>query len=359
MTGTVTTVHIIVPGGIDDPDQLSGGNVYDRRICRELSAIGWSVRPYAVPGPWPHRDPAALACLSDVLSGLPGGAVVLLDGLIASTAPEALVPQADRLRLVILMHMPLGDRPPGDDATTARDRERAALSVAVAVIATSAWTRSWLLEHYGLQAGRVQIAEPGVDLADIVPGTAAGGELLCVAAVTPDKGHDVLLAALGMVSHLPWFCTCVGSLHRDPEFADQVRRDAEERRIGDRVRFTGALAGDALAVAYRAADVMVLPTLRESYGMVVTEALARGIPVIAAAVGGLPQALGLGPDGVPPGLLVAPGDPAALAGALLAWLSDDDLREQLRHSARERRVALSGWPVTAGRISGVLAQTMV
>jgi glycosyltransferase involved in cell wall biosynthesis len=88
--------------------------------------------------------------------------------------------------------------------------------------------------------------------------------------------------------------------------------------------------------------------------MVVTEALARGIPVLATAVDGLPEALGHAPDGSRPGLLVEPDDPAALAGALRHWLGGADLRSRLRRSARGRRETLTGWAVTSELISDVL-----
>ena len=153
---------------------------------------------------------------SRVVQRIPDGAVVLLDGLIASTAPEVLVPQADRLRQVVLVHMPLGHRPPDDEAGAVRARERDVLAAAAAVVTTSAWTRRRLAELYALPADRVHVAEPGVDAADLAPGSAAGDSLLCVAAVTPDKGHDVLLDALATVTDLSWRCECAGSLGPRP-----------------------------------------------------------------------------------------------------------------------------------------------
>ena len=116
----VTAVHVVVPDGIDDPARPSGGNVYDRHVCRGLSALGWSVHEHAVPGGWPRPDAASFAALAGVVERIPDDAVVLLDGLIASTAPEVLVPQARRLRLVVLVHMPLGHRPADDEAGDAR-----------------------------------------------------------------------------------------------------------------------------------------------------------------------------------------------------------------------------------------------
>ena len=210
----MTAVHVVVPDGIDDPARPSGGNTYDRHLCDALSSLGFSVHEHAVPGDWPRPDAASFAALADVVERIPDDAVVLLDGLLASTAPEVLVPHAGRLRLVVLVHMPLGHRPPDHGADDAWTRERAVLSAAAAVVTTSTWTRRRLLELYPLAADRLHVAEPAVDAAEVATGTVGGGALLCVAAVTPGKGHDVLLDALATTSDLPWHCVCVGSLDR-------------------------------------------------------------------------------------------------------------------------------------------------
>ena len=342
----MTEVHVVVPEGIDDPARPSGGNTYDRRVCDLLAALGWTVREHAV------RDAAALA---RAVRRIPDGAVVLLDGLIASTAPEALVPQARRLRQVVLVHMPLGHRPPDHEAGAVRAREREVLEAATAVVTTSAWTRRRLGELYELPADRVHVTEPGVDAARLAAGTAAGDSLLCVAALMPDKGHDVLLDGLAMATDLTWRCECVGSLGRDPAFAESVRRRARDSGLRDRVRFPGPLFGQELDRAYAAADLLVLPSHAETYGMVVTEALSRGLPVLATEVGGVTEALGHGEDGTRPGLLVPPGDPAALGAALRTWLGDAELRAGLRRAAQERRASLRPWPATASDLAGVLA----
>lgn len=351
----VTEVHVVVPEGIDDPARPSGGNAYDRRVCRGLAALGWAVHEHPAPGAWPRADAAAHAALARAVERIPNGAVVLLDGLIASAAPEALVRQARRVRQVVLVHMPLGHRPPDGEVGMVRARERAVLAAAAVVVTTSAWTRRRLGELYALPADRVHVAEPGVEAADLAPGTPAGEALLCVAAVTPDKGHTVLLDALAGAADLSWRCACVGSLDRDPAFADGVRRRARDGGLGDRVRFPGPRTGPELDRAYAAADVLVLASHAETYGMVVAEALARGLPAIVADVGGVTEALGHAQDGARPGLLVAPGDPAALAAALRAWLGDADLRERLRRAARERRMSLRGWSATTSVLAGVLA----
>jgi glycosyltransferase involved in cell wall biosynthesis len=320
-------VHVVVPEGIDDPAQPSGGNIYDRHLCRGLGTLGWSVQEHA----------SSAAGLGAVVEALPDDAITLIDGLLASPAPDVLASHARRLRIVVLVHMALGD-----------EGERVVLTQAAAVITTSAWSRRHLLALHDMRADRVHVAEPGVEPAEPARGTPAGGELLCVAAVIPGKGHDVLLDALAQISDLSWRCTCVGSLERDPAFVHGLDRG--------RAQFAGPLAKVALDRCYARADALVLASRGESYGMVVTEALARGLPVIATEVGGVPEALGHGADGIRPGLLVAPGDPSAFVTALRDWLEDEALRARLRRAAGERRASLTSWAATAAAVAGVLCE---
>jgi glycosyltransferase involved in cell wall biosynthesis len=346
-------VFFVVPDGIDDPLRPSGGNTYDRHLLRELGPHGWSAHERSVAGFWDRPGAASFAALEETLRQIPDDAVVLLDGLIASTAPDVLVPQASRLRLVVLVHMPLGHRPPDDDA---RDRERAVLDAATAIVTTSAWARRRLIEVYDLSAHRVHVAEPGAPAAEQAGGSGAGEALLCVGAVVPEKGHDILLEALESISTLSWHCTCVGRLDRDPAFVESLCRRSLDAGLGGRVSFPGPRTGADLDHTYASADLLVHASRAETYGLVVTEALARGLPVIAAEVGGLAEALGEGADGTRPGLLVAPEDPVALGDALSAWLGDAELRARLRRSAGERRESLLRWSSTASKVAQVLAE---
>jgi glycosyltransferase involved in cell wall biosynthesis len=332
---------MVVPAGIDDPTRPSGGNTYDCRVRDGLLAAGRAVHVHEVSGP--NR------ALAQALARIPDGSVVLVDGLVASPAPEVLVPESRRLRLVALVHMPLGQTEPDE-------RERAVLDAVAAAVTTSVWTRRTLLELYSLPGHRVHVAEPGVEAADLATGTATGGSLLSVAAIIPGKGHDVLLAALAGLERLRWECLCVGTLERDAAFVAGLRRRASDTGLDGRMRFIGPQADEELARSYKTADLLVLPSRSETYGMVVTEALARGLPVVAADVGGVTEALGHGADGTRPGFLVPPDDPVALGGALRAWLEDRELRRRLRRAARERRESLAGWSETTAAVADVLAR---
>ena len=295
-------IHLVRPADVDDPDRPSGGNVYDRRVADGLRAVE-------------HTTTATV----------PDGALALVDGLLSSSA---LVAETERLRVVVLVHTPR--REPWEGAL---------LQGVAGVVTTSHWTRSWLVAAYGVDPGRVLVAEPGVDPAPLSQGSAAGSALLCVGAVTALKGYDVLAAALDTLGDLDWTCRGVGATTVEPAFA---------AGLGDTVRLTGPKTREELDAAYAAADLLVLASRAETYGMVVTEALAHGMPVIASDVGGVREALGGA------GVLVPPGHPSALADALRRWLTDAEHRADQRAAARVRRTTLAGWDRTVARVGAAL-----
>ncbi|MDG9708839.1 glycosyltransferase family 4 protein [Streptomyces sp. DH10] len=353
---SLRTVHFVLPGGVDDPAMPSGGNAYDRRVCLDLPGFGWQVTKHAVAGDWPRPGAAARTELARALSGLPDGAVVLLDGLVACGVPEIVVPEAERLRMAVLVHLPLGDETGLDPAVAAEldAKERAVLRAVPAVIATSDWAVRRLVAHHGLPPERVHVAAPGADIAPLAPGTDGVSRLLCVAAVTPRKGQHRLVEALATVTELPWSCVFVGSLTQDPEYVAHLRSLIAEHGLQDRVELAGPQSGAALDASYATADLMVLTSYAETYGMAVTEALARGIPVMATDVGGLPEAVGRAPDGGVPGILVPPENSAAIAAELRCWFGEADVRRRLKAAARSRRAALGGWAATAQSLAAVL-----
>ena len=337
-------VHVVVPDAIDDPLRPSGGNRYDRKVCDGLVAVGWQVCEHKIPDAWPELGSTGGRALARLLPRIPDGAVVLVDGLIAVASAEVLVPAAHRVSLVVLVHAT-----PDDQAEAAQ-----VFAAARCVIATSDWLRVELLRLFPLPADAVAVARPGVEQGAIASGTPRGRELLCVGAIAPHKGHDVLLAALAELDDQSWHCRCVGSLDHDRSFADQLCLQAHRAGLTERVTFTGPLSGRRLDSVFAAADVLVHPARVEGYGMVVTEALSHGLPVITTTAGGLVEAVGTTHDGEHPGLLVMPGDAGALAQAISTWLGDAELRRRLRHAARSRRSALTNWSTTTQQVAHAL-----
>ena len=324
--GPATNVHFVLPADVADPGSPSGGNVYDLRVAGDLTRL-------TVAGDWPRPDDAS--ALEQTLAGIPDGDVVLIDGLVGCGVPEVVVPHARRLKLAVLVHLPLADET-GLDPETARlldGRERQVLRAASAVIVTSPTAANNIRSRHGLET--VHVVVPGADPAPEAAGTDGVSELLCVASITPRKGHDLLIRALQKIDY-EWRLVCAGPIR---PFVGTLPED-------DRVSYPGPLVGEALTRAYDSADLFVLASRNETYGMVVTEALARGLPVIASAV---PDALG---DG---GLLVPAGDENALEAALTRWFQDQEFRAELRSRALRRRAQLSTWDESTEDLRRVLA----
>jgi glycosyltransferase involved in cell wall biosynthesis len=347
-------VHVVAPEGFDDPGRPTGGNIYDRRVCAGLAEAGWDVLVTTVAGAWPLPGPGAQAGLARIVSAVPDGATVLIDGLIASPAAAQLLPHTGRIRMTVLLHMPLATALGTHHDASAQQSERDVLRAATGVVVTSEWTRQQVLARYAIPAHRVHVARPGVDRA-AGPAKPVRGHLICVGVLGREKGQDVLVEALAGLAELDWHCVLAGSPDRDPGFVEQLQTRIRRLGYGHRIRLAGVLTGAALDHAYTTADLLVAPSRSETYGMAVTEALAHGLPVIAAAVGGLPEALGSTRDGTRPGRLVPPGDPAALAAALADWLGDERYWHRLRAAARQRRSTLPGWEQTTQEIANALA----
>ncbi|MFE5408519.1 glycosyltransferase family 4 protein [Microbacterium sp. NPDC056569] len=330
------SLRFVVPAGVDDPRRVSGGNVYDRHLREGLRGRGWDVDVC---------EAADAAHAASVLREASDGSRVLIDGLVAGWAPAAVEEAAARLRLTVLAHMVTAAFPDATDA--AIDAERRALASAHDVIATSPWAAAELGRRGLADPDRTVVAVPGTFPAEPAPPPSDDGEMLCIGVIAPHKGQDTLLDALARLRTADWSCTLVGSSESFPEFAARIARKATA--LDGRVRLAGVLDDAALAEAYRRSALLIAPSRVESSGMAIADARARGIPVLGADTGGIPDALAGGG-----GLLVRPGDPAALAGALDAWLTEPALRARLRREALEARRLLPTWRDTVTTVARAL-----
>jgi glycosyltransferase involved in cell wall biosynthesis len=344
----VRALHLIVPG---DLNTATGGYGYDRRIAAGLRALGWRVEVHALDASFPHPTPAAMEQARGVFAGLRERALVLVDGLALGAMPEVVRAHSGRLALIALIHHPLAAES-GLEPRVARALERSerlALQAVRHVIVTSHATKKALLA-YDVVGERLSVVEPGTDAAPLARGKCDGVlRMLCVAAVTPRKGHDVLIDALVPLARHSWHLTCAGSVARSPATVERLHAQLRDAGLAGRVTFTGEVDEGQLATLFRHADLFVLPTRFEGFGMAVAEALAHGLPVIGTVTGAIPELVG-----AKAGLLVPPGDVPALRAALQRALEEPALLAELAAGAALARDALPRWPQACERMSSVL-----
>jgi glycosyltransferase involved in cell wall biosynthesis len=354
----------LVPGRLET---RTGGYIYDRRIIDGLRGIGWPVTVHELDDSFPHPTSSALDHAARVLAATPDEGICVVDGLAFGAMPEEAERESARLRLVALVHHPLaaetGLSP--DVAARLETSETHALAHARLVIVTSKATAA-ALANYGVGPDRIAVVEPGTDRAPVARGSKASLSvghhfsganfssaddlhLLCVGTLTPRKGHDTLFRALATLRDLRWHLTCVGSLDRDPAMVERLRGELRTHRLEDRVSLVGEADEGAMAAFYDAADLFVLPSEYEGYGMAVAEALARGLPVISTPTGAIAEIVTGGA-----GVLVPPGDAPALANALARAIGDPGYRAQLSSAAVLVRDRLPSWNVAALRMGAAL-----
>ena len=295
--------------------------------------------------------------MTKTLAAIPIGSRVMIDGLAMGALPEVVHEHRERLRILALLHHPLAD----ETGLTADQQERlavleeATLAACRGVVVTSPFTAS-RLQAFGVARERVRAVCPGTDRVPPAtgPGPKAPPRLLCVASVIPRKGQDILVGALARLRDLCWDCVCVGSLEAHPSFTEAVLRRVRDAGLRSRIDFVGECDARMLDEEYDRSSIFVLPSHYEGYGMALTEALARGLPVVSTSGGAIPQTL---PDEA--ALLVPPGDEEALATALRALLSEpcrsrengdpsgSDNRARLAAAARRHAASLPDWDQAA------------
>jgi len=338
----------LIPGDWNTP---TGGYTYDRRIVLALREAGWAVEVRRLDGAWPHPSATELDAVSACIGSLADDTLVVADGLAFGVLAEVVAPHAARLRWVALVHHPLHLETGSSDAAREQllQSETGALRYARLVLVTSQHT-AVDVAAMGVPPERIAVVEPGTDavaMRSAASPRAGPLRLLCVATLTARKGHSLLLQALAGLMHLDWELHSVGSATRDPVTAAGLHALAAP--LGERVFWHGEVDAPALHAQYAATDVFVLASLHEGYGMVITEALAHGLPMVASDAGALAQTLP-----AQAGLQVPAGEVAPLQAALSRVLSDAALRERLGAGARAAAAQLPSWAVQADRFATAL-----
>jgi glycosyltransferase involved in cell wall biosynthesis len=173
--------------------------------------------------------------------------------------------------------------------------------------------------------------------------------LLAIGSIVPRKGFDILIAALATLTDLPWHLTIAGDRTRNARAAAQLDADIARFNLASRVTILGAVSDEKIADLYGNADLFALASRHEGYGMAFSEAIARGVPVIATTAGAIPETVP-----VEAGLLVPPDDIDAFATALRQLIANPGECERLAMGAREAARKLPTWQASAKVFSDAL-----
>lgn len=327
-----------VPGDLAIP---TGGYAYDRRIIAELASLGWNIEIIDLGDGFPRPDAKMRAAADALLAKVPEHCPIVIDGLAFGVMPETASVLHKRHPLIALVHHPLALESglSRADAERFRASERASLALASRVIVTSAATAKLLTADYNVPAARITVARPGSDPATSARGSSDGiVRLLAVGSFVPRKGYDVLIAALEPLGDLPWLLTIAGDAERDPDTASMIRKQIANSGLAERISILGAVPAERLAALYVEADLFVLASRFEGYGMAYAAAIAHGLPVVGTTGGAIPEAA---PSEA--AILVPPGDTNAFADALRRLISHKQERQRMAAVARAAAGRLPTW----------------
>ncbi|HEX2375184.1 MAG TPA: glycosyltransferase family 4 protein [Actinomycetota bacterium] len=348
----ILTVSLVTLG---DPGRLTGGYRYHRRMAELAPACGATVRFASFPDrPFPLPTLAGPAVLRQTRAD-----VLVLDSIAAAYLGPWL-PRRPSAPLVGSLHQPPGGIDHGPLRRVAQaPMDRLAYRRARLLLVASQALGDELADQ-GYPPERIRVVPPGHDLpaaptgppVDLRQGRRAA--LLCVANWVERKG---LLDLLEAVARLPAGLATLhlaGDDRADPRYGARIRARLSRPDLAGRVVVHGPLPAEQVAALYQAADVFVLPSLREPYGTVWGEAMAAGLPVVGWRAGNLPH---LAEDGRE-GLLASPGDVAALGAALARLAGDEDLRRRMAVAAAGRAAERPTWAQSAAMFFGALHEAV-
>ena len=324
-------------------EQISGGYIYDRLVVEQLRALGDDISVISIQ---PGESP-----------GLPEGLDVVVGDALCFRELGALFRSAPAgvRRVLLIHHLTAWEHPEGPERAELLQLEKAAIDAADAWVATSSVTAERLRSERLSSA--VKVAEPG---ADRLPRPDTAGQepsgarvrLLFLGNILPRKRVLELAEAFGGLPHAHAELVLAGA-ELEPGYARDIRALVQQLGVADRVRFLGPLDSAGVVDQLALADVLVLPSALEGYGMVLSEALWASVPVIAARVGAAEQLIGRSGAG----LLYEPDDTAALGAALASFVSDVRLRAKLRKAAWQAAEELPRWRDTALALRATLLRS--
>lgn len=353
----VKQLIFVYPGDLNTP---TGGYAYDRRIIEGLERLGWQIQLISLGDGYPFPNPAQIERARGALHNLTKGIPMVIDGLALGALPDLAAEIAKRHPLIALIHHPLAFEfgLSGAEITLLKQSETLALKQVVRIVANSPTTARDLNQHYGISPQIIEVILPGTDRIHCLEPRNQKKvdhldqvQLLSVGSIIPRKGFQYLIPALEPLSDLSWTLSIAGDASRNPAAYERLMMDIKRCHLVDRVKVLGVVSNEELENLYAKADIFVLASLFEGYGMVYAEAMAHGLPIIATTAGAIP-------DTVPQeaGLLVGPGDISALTIALKALIQDAPYRAQLSSGALQVATQQPTWDHATKKFAVLLTQ---
>jgi glycosyltransferase involved in cell wall biosynthesis len=348
---------------LGDPERLTGGYLYHRRMAQLAGDHDAGVRFVSVPDwTFPLAALAGPAVLRRAIQPGPVGRcadVVVLDSIAAAFLGAWLSLRPPRVPLVGSLHQPPGgiDHGRGRRAVQAPLDRLAYARAAFLLVASQDLAER--VERAGLPAARIRVVPPGRDVA-AAPGAPAGdlrngrrAALLCVANWIERKGILETLEAVARLDDATATLHLAGDDQADPGYAAAVRARLAKPDLAGRVVVHGPVPIERVAALYRAADVFVLPSVREPYGTVWGEAMAAGLPVVGWRAGNLPF---LASD--QEAVMATPGDVEGLSRALALLCADEPLRRRMGEAAQRRAASRPTWSDSAASFFDALREVV-
>lgn len=336
---------------IGDINRLTGGYLYERKLVEYLKGKGVEVDVMSIREvPYPYIL-HLFSNLSLILRFFRRGYDFVLEDEMAHPALFLFnfwLKYVKRTKIVVIVHLLWWKAGKGWKAHFVRLVEKIMLKRAHLIIANSKHTKEEI-EGMGIPGEFIEVVYPGFDM----PSAGKRGmirephgdiNLLSVAICDPRKGLDTLLEAIHRLNNPKIKLDMVGD--DDSEYCKRLKERVSTWGLEEKVIFHGVVGLEDLGKVYSEADIFVLPSLYEPFGIVFAEAMSFGLPIIATNVGGIPELVEDGENG----LLVPPGDVDSLADAIDNLASDAELRERFGRRSYEKSRKLNTWEDCGERI---------
>jgi glycosyltransferase involved in cell wall biosynthesis len=343
------TVYFFITGDIHS---LTGGYLFNMHIINGLKQKGYTV--VVLGSDLKLNDKEGLERISRAgLEKLPLGACVIVDSIVLASLHQIVNEFRGRLKFLGLMHLPVSYDISSGVHGKLDNEELKALNHMELVIVTGRFTCD-LLCNAGLNRKKIMIVEPGTEhfprkrQYKSIP-----SELLCIANYSAVKAQDILVRGLSMLTAWNWTMHLFGDMEREPGYTTAIRLLIQQLKMENRIFMHGIAGRHEISRIYLNADLFVMPSLFESYGMALTESLAHGIPVVTTTAGNIPDTI---PAGM--GLLTEPANAGQLAEAIRSLFDEPSKYFALCSAASQYYRQARSWDQAVAEFEVIIRNTI-